>query len=1817
MSQSNRQPKRTGRRAAAKLATSTHPSAPSAFLPQTLTRAMRRGRQRIVPAATADATANFGAVLEFTEPNGRAEIDYSPVYYPTNSPTDATGAAFSLWIKTTVKTAQYLFQTAYSAPDIWMQNDQITVSWAGQPAFSWTSADTRPISDGEWHHIAVVFAGGVITVYKDGVATLEAPQITDAPNYKVAHPVFMGGTWNGIPSYIGQMWAIKIWSVSLTASQVQADMYDTYSGNTYPANLVLFSAFNVATNSVTNRTGNVPGTLTNADVTWDALPASPTYAFQIPGGGGDYVDIGAMTPVSSTAATFECWLKMSDAPGVSTTPQTILLSGAMPGAPLISYGGGETLELYWGESVRSADARPISDGGWHHIAVTFNNNVVTFFKDGLPTNETFTLSATLTSAGGLQLGPGGNTGPFNGLITDVRVWSVARSVGDIQANMYATLTGTESGLVALCNLSYLGIAPILGIRNQVNNAQGAVVGNARVIETVGPQSQQPVPQSIWTYPISGIAPLGPQISPKGLIYAENVAASNAGPAGNYLRSLDLQDHTLNWTYSVHDNSAIPTPVIPASVGVGNTVAYVAAQAQTTSGSKIVELHAVDFTTGQPVWAAPATLVAQTTLTKPVESGGLVVIGANYVDAFNDVGAALFWVDTALGTTVKSYTGIGGVGKFMTDPLIQSTQINGNTATVAYFATSYGDNLNLVFAINLSDGSLLWGTAPGGPTHVPSGGMTLDRDRLYVTCADGTVTAMNLADGSVAWSKAKTNLAINSKPVVIGTAVYVGSTDGSLYAFDGPTGDDLWQLNAGSAISTDLIAEDGAIYFATQGNGVELPPTFFSVDSASQGNDVLIYPVPDADTILFDQGQSNGVAYFYGKQNVYAVNMDMILHEFNVDTKLIVEDYDTSADPSDPSSQAVGNDTSYRITLALFDPLKMPRVNQAVKVWASSTVYLANVTDSQGTRLQIGPTTPLWVQTDGSGKVTLAVSAYDDGSKGGTGSSTTSPLVNCPAVYAWANFMMPGEAIVIYPDHEHLGKMANVQGQSSASTSTLSANASSARVATDDTLYLNTATGYDGSKLILSGYQDSTSLTNIATTMRNVIGTRNQASVSKPNGVGANAPANKYIAFPASMPSVNYASDNTQPTTRPFVPGADPVFTMDISGASGVPTSYQPTYDDSRPSNLPPPSTVATGVVTIQMADGTLAITSIGDFFKKVVKGTEKVAKVAWKFAVNAVNTVIHTAESVYNLVITSVEDAITAVVGFLKSVVADIKKAIEWLSALFNWGAILANHRRLKQQISNPSDPNNPGMLDRLQSWLTKQINLLNDPTKPPTDIDTVHSALSGKGQSSMASAQSQTAGTTVQSVQGQNNNPNNVYNYSPDGSPQNNSSQCQWMQQKTNENASGATTDLPAPSAYRQYFPWVATGRAPGVSSTHANAAAGSAPWGAASGPDGKALKGIFDDFVTTLLTTIANDFADFPAQVNSKANTMGNKLGSSKSILGSIMADIIAVFETLADDVIEIGKDVAGAFLQMVNSLLSQLVTWLNTPIHIPFVSALYKLITHGDALTMLDLAALMVAVPTTVLMKVIAGVATPAAYVAARAEARAAGTLSADAADIDVGQLFSGIATVIMGLITSGFDAFMLAISIPFNGNRTDIALKIPSFIDLALDVLGWALGMVENFAWKGGNWAAQDWVFWAIQGWTPLMSFIFSFASNTIVAQTFRDFLYGFVFLVVSICYADVWPADYKDAHGAKGLVFTANFFSSLNSMVEINLQPEEEAISDGTSDVVAIAGKVLCGGVSAILSFSAFVDTLVHPPSSAQLTSQKASGGDSTHRLSLA
>ena len=99
-----------------------------------------------------------------------------------------------------------------------------------------------------------------------------------------------------------------------------------------------------------------------------------------------------------------------------------------------------------------------------------------------------------------------------------------------------------------------------------------------------------------------------------------------------------------------------------------------------------------------------------------------------------------------------------------------------------------------------------------------------------------------------------------------------------------------------------------------------------------------------------------------------------------------------------------------------------------------------------------------METDTSGNLTLALSAYDNGEPGG--GTSGSPNLACPPLFAWANFMAAGEAIVIYPDHESLTQLSNVQGTTTSADSAVQGSGTAA-------VPLDQATGYDGSPLISS------------------------------------------------------------------------------------------------------------------------------------------------------------------------------------------------------------------------------------------------------------------------------------------------------------------------------------------------------------------------------------------------------------------------------------------------------------------------------------------------------------------------------------------------------------------------------------------------------------------------------------------------------------------------------------------------------------------------------------------------------------------------------
>ncbi len=123
-----------------------------------------------------------------------------------------------------------------------------------------------------------------------------------------------------------------------------------------------------------------------------------------------------------------------------------------------------------------AGSTPVTRGEWHHVAASYDGNVLRVYLDGqldgqhavggavpsFASNQHFGLGAAFDSAGQ----PGG---ALDGALDEVRVWDHARTEAEIAANVYKTVT-SGTGLVARWALD--GNA-----QDSVGNVHGTVGGD--------------------------------------------------------------------------------------------------------------------------------------------------------------------------------------------------------------------------------------------------------------------------------------------------------------------------------------------------------------------------------------------------------------------------------------------------------------------------------------------------------------------------------------------------------------------------------------------------------------------------------------------------------------------------------------------------------------------------------------------------------------------------------------------------------------------------------------------------------------------------------------------------------------------------------------------------------------------------------------------------------------------------------------------------------------------------------------------------------------------------------------------------------------------------------------------------------------------------------------------------------------------------------------------------------------------------------------------------------------------------------------------
>lgn len=229
------------------------------------------------------------------------------------------------------------------------------------------------------------------------------------------------------------------------------------------------------------RAANLIGNSGYTNVDCETTPLVSRTALDL--NGGTYVTFGDAAAVDLPQFTIECWFRR-DGTGTAANAGT---GGVTSGIPLVTNGRGESeasnVDLNWFLGIRTSDnvlaadfeegaggsspslnhpvfgTTPIpADGTWHHAAATYDGTTWNLYLDGnlettLVVGQPVASASTQHTAIGTALNSTGVAeGAFDGAFDEVRVWSAARTIGEIRGAANAEIDAATPGLVARWSL---------------------------------------------------------------------------------------------------------------------------------------------------------------------------------------------------------------------------------------------------------------------------------------------------------------------------------------------------------------------------------------------------------------------------------------------------------------------------------------------------------------------------------------------------------------------------------------------------------------------------------------------------------------------------------------------------------------------------------------------------------------------------------------------------------------------------------------------------------------------------------------------------------------------------------------------------------------------------------------------------------------------------------------------------------------------------------------------------------------------------------------------------------------------------------------------------------------------------------------------------------------------------------------------------------------------------------------------------------------------------------------------------------------------
>ncbi|UBF29989.1 PQQ-like beta-propeller repeat protein (plasmid) [Kovacikia minuta CCNUW1] len=1026
-----------------------------------------------------------------------------------------------------------------------------------------------------------------------------------------------------------------------------------------------------------------------------------------------------------------------------------------------------------------------------------------------------------------------------------------------------------------------------------------------------------------------------------LVYVVSSRYDDAPSGHSQLLALDAHTLTLQWSYSTQNNFESAPVLTGTQLCIGDSTGSVEAVNVYMFDTNAVLKAVAAGQSPQPLWvqSLQGTEVA---VTPTIVSNRVYVAVAN-----SEVGANHLVICDATNGTVQSTQPIGAG----TYSRLKATVVTNSALTDSDLEVYIPVNSGIYVVRPFTDQSPAFFSLTDKAT-VTSG----------VTYDDGTRVGVLSSQGAA-------NL----------TRLWFGDSLGRLWSIDPATaqavdGTPVQPVVGSPIISTPVIFKDSkggaTVFFGSAGTANQSDETtswFLYGYDPDNGN---LAQLPTGTTSFFSISPlNNGVVYTGGPGStntnsvpqVFAIRVDMLvqgLRDFIIESQMM-QDPEEPAEGVPSSNNGIPNSVNrYQTHLTVVDDNKTPRANETLKIWAdkpNTQITLGSFSGTPGgSSGSLDPKTNTYtctigsddgdfvsVQTGADGSLTIASDATD---------MYTTPL------RVWASFMNAYERIVVNPDQEFHQRVTTAHATASDTD--------------PDKVNLATTTNYKGAPLFTSDEVTAGQPANTATAVGqmkqglNLGGTNTSTRLSyshlmqgsrlvphSTRGEQLAATPQAYTAY-TDLHGMGYFATNV-PSQR----SVTPVQSVGFIFTSGFTADNKPTKPNAPCTNA--------SIQTCSHSDALNEIdTWTGDAWQPSDSSVERVLQGRrrlgnwwtdfWNWLSNAVDQLIAIVQKVVtaigdavmvgiNMLVKGIEQVFHCKIQFLEDIAAAIgsffnmlekvlSDVLEALSLLFHFGEILKTQQWLESYL------------------ITQLINLkqtLSETVVPK--VDSYFNDAKGTIQQAFGKAVQNAPAQPVSQQQGVGATTHTAYNVGQGNQPKSSHAvQCNWGTQKMNAGLPGAQ-----------------------------ESGATSAALKVGDDPVSQFFAGFFDDLTNG---TYSDDFSGFKSSFNQMFQSTSVS-GFFQSALNSFLSLLEGLIELLVDIVhsfvgkIDPNTQQTTGLLALFEDAIDSLIGSdgkggvLNTPITIPVLSWLFNAIT-GENLTFLNLITLVIAIPVTVVFRVVEG-------------------------------------------------------------------------------------------------------------------------------------------------------------------------------------------------------------------------------------------------------